>query len=195
MTVVDFGSQTRSFTGLQYVYLKRNWNSTWTLYPEVHCSEAVWCLSPTMPTATLIYDYGFVKGFGTSYPAITRKLDVVGWYVKVMMQTDTVVDTWNTWYGTVGHVEDEHRGIVTHSGAPLATGRQTIHCYGLEKLLDNDYLAESYVDVGNAQPIVVQLPVTFNRSGRPNMNDRQEERSHQQGQAVEILAANPQLSR
>jgi len=172
-TTVDFGSQRLAAVGIQRVYLRQKWQDSWELYPDLHCLEATWCLSPSMPTATLQWDYGFTTGLSSLYYARAAKLDVNGWYAKVMMQTDVIADTWNTWYGVVNQIEDEHQGIVTVGGIPLATGRQTLHCYGLEKLLDTEYLSESWVDNGDEQAICVQLPIEFNARGKPNMNDRE----------------------
>jgi hypothetical protein len=171
-TTVTFAADQRRAVGQQYVYLKQKWQDSWVLYYDTHCLDATWCLSPSMPTATLTRDYGAVKGFGTTSYTNTSRLDVLGWYVKVVMETDTVAGTTATWYGVISHDEDEHKGFVKVGETTLATGTQTLHCYGLEKLLDTEYLSESWVDTGAEAPIVVQLPITFNRNGRPNKNDR-----------------------
>ena len=172
MTTVDFSYNQRRAVGQQYVYLKQKWQDDWTLYYDVHCSEATWCLSPSIPTATLVREYGYIKGLGTTTYTTTAKLDLIGWYVKVVMETDIIAGESNTWYGVVSHVDDEHRGIVTYGDVPLATGLQVLSCYGLEKLLDTEYLSESWVDTGNAFPMVVQLPIEFNSGGRPNRSSR-----------------------
>lgn len=171
-TTIDFGSKQRRTVGTQRVYLRQKWNDPWTLYLNLHATEVTWCLSPSMPTATLQWDYGWVKGLYDLAPYITQKLDVSGWYVKIVMETDVVAATSNTWYGVVEDQEDEHGGIVTKDGRSVASGVQTLHCFGMEKLLDQEYLSESWVDTGAAAPIVVQLPITFNRGGRPNRSNR-----------------------
>jgi|GEM_PF-2737116 len=175
MTIVNFGTKQLRATGKQFVYLKQKWQNDWTLYAEIHCTEATWCLSPTMPTAALRRDYGYIKQPGSAHYAAWPKVNPIGWYVKVVMQTEWVasVATWdtNTWYGIIGHVEDEPVGVVRYGAGPLATGTQTFHCYGLEKLLDTEYLSESWVNVGETMPAVVQLPIVFNRGGRANRSD------------------------
>lgn len=171
-TTVDFGTQQRRVVGNQYVYLRQTWQADWTLYPDLHCLEATWCLSPSMPTATLQWDYGWTKGRYDTQIGATQKLDVNGWYVKVVFEMNTVAGTTNTWYGVIEDAEDEHGGIVTFDGLSLASGRQTLHCYGMERLLDKEYLSESWVDIDQAAAIPVQLPICFNRGGRPNKNDR-----------------------
>lgn len=171
-TTITFAADQRQQVGQQYVYLKQKWQDSWVLYYDTHCLDATWCLSPSMPTATLTRDYGAVKGLVTSTYTSTAKLDILGWYVKVVMETDVAAGTYSTWYGTVSHQEDENKGLVTVGATTLATGTQTFHCYGLEKLLDTEYLSESWVDNGSTAPIVVQLPMTFNRGGQPNKNDR-----------------------
>lgn len=172
MTTIDFGSKQRRAVGNQLVYLRQKWNDSWVLYPNLHATEVTWCLSPSMPSATLQWDYGWVKGLYDLAPYITQKLDVSGWYVKIVMETNVLAGESNTWYGVVEDQEDEHGGIVTKDGRAVASGTQTLHCFGMEKLLDQEYLSESWVDTGAAAPIVVQLPITFNRGGRPNRNDR-----------------------
>ena len=170
-TLVDFGSQQRREVGSLYVYLREKWADAWDLYADLHCPEATWCLSPSMPTATLEWAYGWVKGLAQRQVSVVQKLDVNGWYVKVVMETDTLAGEQYTWYGVIEEIEDDHRGIVTAGGLSIANGWQTLHCYGLERLLDKEYLAESWVDVDRAAPIAVQLPIVFNRGGRPNKND------------------------
>lgn len=171
-TTVDFSTNVRRAVGQQYVYFRQKWQDSWVLYYDVHCTEITWSMSPSIPTAVLVRDYGFVKGLGVSTYSVDTKLDCTGWYVKVVMETNTVAGETSTWYGVVSHVEDEQMGTVSAFGTTAATGRQMIHCYGLEKMLDTEYLSESWVDNGNAAPLVVQLPVTFNKGGKPNRNDR-----------------------
>lgn len=172
MTIVDFGTQQNRAVGTQYVYLRQRWNDAWSWVPSVHCSMATWCLSPSMPTAILDYDYGVVKAASDRIYSVAQQLDVNGWYVKVVMETNTLAGEYSTWYGVVEHVEDEHGGIVSYQGQGVASGRQRLHCYGLERLLDKEYISESYVDIGEVQPLVVQLPIAFNARGLPNRNDR-----------------------
>lgn len=172
MTSVDFGYNQSRYTGTQLVYVKQTWSGVWVWYQHLHCLEATWCLSPSMPTATLVWDYGYVQPSNYRQYLPASKLSINGYYVKIVLQTNTVAGTSNTWYGVVSHIEDEQWGIAGTGDNARATGQQTFHCYGLEKLLDTEYLSESYVDTGAEAPIVVQLPIGFNRDGRPNMNDR-----------------------
>lgn len=166
MTVVDLSYNQLRTTGNQYVYLKDRWEDSWTLYPHLHCTSAVWSLAPTIPTATCVFDYGNVSQIGVkSFEPIT-KLNCLGAFIKIVLETDKAAGQSNTWWGVVCHVEDEQMGIVLGS----STGRQTITAYGLEKLLDTEYISESWVDNGEFRPRVIQLPVTFNRGGRPNKN-------------------------
>jgi hypothetical protein len=125
-----------------------------------------------MPTAAFLWDYGFVKATGTSTYTAVQRLNVLGWYVRVVLETDVLTGQTASWHGVVSHVEDEHKGIVTKFGATLATGTQVFHCYGMEKILDTEYLSESKVDIGTEEPLVIQLPLVFNGRGVPNRNDR-----------------------
>jgi hypothetical protein len=173
VTTVDLSYNQLRQTGNQYVYFRSRWENSWALAEAVHCIDATWCLSPTMPTATLVFDYGHCKPQFSRVYLPYSKSQTLGWYVKIVMQTDVAASETITWYGVVSHVEDEQMGVVESGGTRLATGRQLISCYGLPKILDTDYIAESWVDDGESDaPRVVQLPVTFNRSGRPNRNTR-----------------------
>lgn len=171
-TTVDFSKNALRFVGRQYVYFRRTWLESWTLYQDIHCTAASWATSPTLPAATLVREHGFVKTFGSNVYANLDKVDPIGYFVKIVMETDLSAGEHNTWYGIVTDVEDEHQGIVDYQGAKLATGVQTMYCLGLEKILDTEVIAESWADTGNATPDVFQLPITFNRGGRPNRNDR-----------------------
>jgi hypothetical protein len=177
MTTVDFGSQVRLGTGRQRIWLREVWSQAWVFYEDIHCLDATWALSPTMPTATLVYDYGHVKGYGERAYLQYDKLEVNGYYVRIGFEVDIDPDNlasgkWIYWYGVVQHIEDNAGGIITFNDVPLATGSQTLHCYGMEKLLDTEYIAESYVDWDDEAAGVVQLPICFNHWGRPNRNDR-----------------------
>jgi hypothetical protein len=164
VTVVDLSYNQLRYVGTQYVYLKDRWENDWTLYPHVHCTSAAWAVAPTMPTATCVFDYGMVSQIGVKSFEPVTKLNCIGSFIKIVMETDKAAGQSNMWYGIVSHVEDEQMGIV--GGQP--TGRQTITSYGLEKLLDTEYISESWVDNGDHAPVVIQCPVTFNRGGRPN---------------------------
>lgn len=170
-TTVDFSSKQLRAVGVQRVYFKQKWQDSWTLDLDSHCLEATWSLSPSMPTATIVRDYGYVKGQASTTYGALQKLDANGWYVKVYMETDLRAGEYTTWYGTVCSIDDEQMGLVTAFGTPLATGRQTIQCFGLEKMLDTEYLSESWVDINEDQPLVVQLPIAFNDRGVPNRGD------------------------
>lgn len=169
-TLVNLSTGGQRAVGIQRVYIKQTWAGGWLPLPESHCTEAAWCVSPTMPTATLVYDYGGVKNAGSPVYVIQTKLDILGWYVKVEMECEAA--SYMLWYGVVGHVEDHHYGIIPVNGVALASGQQTLHCYGLEKLLDGDSIADSFIDVDNEAGEWVNLPITFNEGGRPNRNDR-----------------------
>lgn len=175
MTTVDFSKDQLRTVGQQYVYLRQVWRDDWVLYSTIQCLDATWCLSPTMPTATITRDYGHIQQLDAGDYDIFAKMDIVGWYVKIVFQTEipagaTAYDT-KTWYGVVSHMEDENRGLVTYGIDTMATGNQTWQCYGLEKLLDTEVLKESWVNTGETSPLIVQLPITFNRNGAPNRSD------------------------
>jgi len=172
MTAVTLSSRIRRTVGAQEVYLREVWRYDWEVQPYLHCLEATWALSPTMPTATLEWPYGWIKREGTGNFVQVPKLDCLDFYVKVKMPLHSDAAVYRYWYGVVSHVEDTNHGIVTVNGLPRATGRQLLHCYGLERLLDTEMIAESWVDRGNASAEPVQLPVDFNARGRPNRNDR-----------------------
>lgn len=168
MVSVLLGSQINRTVGTCYVYLKQTWSDDWTLYPRLHCHEAVWSLSPSMPVATIESLYGFLKQEGETEYRLVDKLDVIGWYVKVVFEYDTTQLMEAEWHGVVVQVEDMHEGLVTVGTVTRATGIQTLHCCGLEKLLDTEYIHESAVDDGNTAVFWTALPIEFNRGAFPN---------------------------
>jgi tetratricopeptide (TPR) repeat protein len=74
-TLVNLSTGGQRAVGIQRVYIKQTWAGGWLPLPEAHCTEAAWCVSPTMPTATLVYDYGGVKNFGSPVYVRQVKLD------------------------------------------------------------------------------------------------------------------------
>ncbi|MFA5902288.1 MAG: hypothetical protein WC829_24625, partial [Hyphomicrobium sp.] len=123
MTLVAFGRDRVLRVGRQFVSVRQKWGDPWQLNYDLHCLEVAWALSPTMPTATLNYDYGFVQGLAQPAYVAKPKLNLNGWYVKIVLEMDwdetqSIYNT-NTWYGVIEHIEDEHRGLVTHTGATI----------------------------------------------------------------------------
>lgn len=168
MPSLTLESQINRTVGQCRVYLKDNWGGAWVQYERVYATELTWSLAPSMPVATLMHFYGYVKDEWSTQYIARSKLDVNGWYVKVECDYNTdPVDT-VSWHGIVCQVEDTHEGLVTVDSLPRATGTQVLHCYGLEKLLDTEHIHESAVDVGDPAVIWSALPVTFNRDNFPN---------------------------
>lgn len=172
MTTVDFGSGGRRVVGPHYVYFRRRWTDSWTLYSEVDCTEAVWTVAPSINTATLTYDYGATKGLTSPAFSYSAPLDVQRWYVRVVFTTNTVTGEQANWYGVVSDVDDANGGLITLGGTTYASGRQTLYCHGMEKLLAMNDIRHSWVmntaTDGTTSEMKVDLPIAFNAYGKPN---------------------------
>lgn len=178
MTIVRFGSGGLRQVGGHTVEFRQRWVDDWSESSNAHCTDAAWALSPSMPTATIVWPYGVVKTTESNAYQVATKLTVSRWYVRVTFVTDVaeaaLADEDNPdrgmmrWYGVVSDVQDDQAGYVTSGGVNYATGQQTLHCYGLEYLLDQSSINNSwYYDFGD-MPESTDAVLTFNGDGRTN---------------------------
>jgi len=171
-TTITFSTDTPVPHITQKVYLRRLWSDTWTLYDDLWCTESTWACAPTINTATLVWFYGLLKNDDHALWETVTKLDVSRWYVKVLYEDDD--GNSRTWYGIVGDVDDEHQGHVYANRAWHASGQQTLHCYGMEHMLDREPVASSWCYDGDPDVLLeVDTPITFNKHGRGNRSESQ----------------------
>lgn len=146
----------------QRVYVRQRWADDWQLVPALHCAEAARTVAPTLPTATLIWLYGQVKTTADAGYQLYAKTDLKRWFIKVEFDSTTAGEPW-TWYGFVDDVVDQWGGEVDG----VATGREQLICYGLEKLLTENVIRDSHVQFQLAADVIGR-PLTFNHAGLPN---------------------------
>lgn len=166
---VYFGPGGIKTDGGHRVYLRQLWSGSWTLYQDIHCTDAVWSCAPSMPTAQLVRPYGMVKSHLSPAYIQNSKLDVARWYVKVVFTTNATTGATMTWYGVVSDIEDHHAGFVTYNDVERPTGQQVFQCFGLEQLLNQSEISSSWYlgDIDEPEK-ETSAALAFNDGGRPN---------------------------
>jgi len=162
MPSVDWGSSTLQFAGAQRVYVRQRWADSWTLQPNIWCSNVTWALLPSIPTAELSLEYGRVMPHGTTAFATQNKIDIGGWWIKIEVDA---ADGMLTWHGFIDEIVDEQGGVT----GGVASGVQRWIAYGMVQILAHTYFTRSrwwhepyafFRWSGSAIP--------FNDDGKPN---------------------------
>ena len=160
--------------GAQRVYFRTNWADDWTLVDYVHCSEVVWSTSPTMPTASLIWDYGSIKRDDKfSLETVAKFAQAQRAFVKI--EFDTEGGTVREWCGTYEIDEDTHEGAFERDGNDIASGRSVLTCYGFDKML-SDFVVDTtvYKDQNDGEIKTAGYAHAFNSRGKPNRTAQRE---------------------
>ena len=171
-TTVDFGSGGDAVQATtQSISVRQLWTDDWTDL-DLYCTSATWTCAPNMSTATCLWTYGWIKPTGETqwgYRAKRDESQFSRWYIRI---TFTVGTDTRIWYGVIADVDDEHRGHVQINGNEYESGEQTLHCYGMEYLLDQEPIASSWCYDGDpANLLRIDAPVIFNKNGRGNRTD------------------------
>lgn len=170
-TTITFGPGGIRNVGDHRVYYRAAWADEWTQWTSMQAVNVVWSCAPTLPTATLLWRYGWIKQVDAATPAEVAKLaGVTSLYVKIEIDATYSGGSWSTatWYGILSFADDQLGGS-TFRGAPvnvIATGEQTFTCYGLEKLLVDHIIRTSWVAFGATD--FIGRGLTFNRRGIGN---------------------------
>ena len=70
--------------GTAKVYIRTNRGVAWVQVTDLWPTEVVWCASPSMPTATLIWHYGRQTSFSsTTFSDVLRKTGYERKYVAI----------------------------------------------------------------------------------------------------------------
>lgn len=164
--IVNWGNPTLTTSTTQQVYVRRRWADPWVLNDAIWAVERSWSLLPSIPTATLVYDYGKVLPHGSSSWLNRGKLDVDGWYVKIV---DTCADGAVTWVGYIDEIGDEQGGLVGLGPSGVATGRQTFVAYSVVQALAHEVVTRTrWNDVQNSVDRWAGSAGTFNAGGKGN---------------------------
>jgi hypothetical protein len=175
-TTVTLGGGTIRNTVTHAVYVRQEWSFEWTLAPYIHCDEATWCVAPTMPTATLVCEYGEIARPGALQFSKESRRDYQRFYVKVVFAIGDgeTLDGTKTWYGIVELTDDQKGGAKVYTNAAgetlvVATGEQTWQAFGLEQLLAVHTIRNSVVkDAVHTTTVTVKRGVCFNEDGKAN---------------------------
>ena len=142
----------------QAIYTRALWADQWELASGLHCEEAVWSVAPSISTASLVDDWGQIAGeHATSHAATARTTTLRDRYVKIVFNMELCDGSWTimNWYGVCRLQED----------TPLG---QRWTCYGLEVLLAEHYVVNSWWRKSGEVPDQIERGLTFNRGGKPN---------------------------
>ena len=181
-TKITFGGSLIEDVGQCRVWTRDRWRDEWALVEHIAAEEVTWCCAPSLPVATLRWDYGRILRAGSGEFATVKKLD---WkfpkYVKIEAQCvftpgqDPGDDgTWSTrtWYGVAQLATDATDGaVIDDSGdepTTVATGTQTILAYGLEILLDRERINFTAFQDADGEQTCDGLRPTFNDRGVKN---------------------------
>ncbi|MHB8862042.1 MAG: hypothetical protein ACYC6N_06530 [Pirellulaceae bacterium] len=179
------------------VAVREKWGESWLPYPKLYPLEVTWSVAPTLPVAVLEMDYGSIRQphrttdaegnetFGFETVTKWSATNLIGWFVRIKCETlyaetftGDVLDSARYWYGVIEEAHDEQGGVdevtvINEAGLPEQVarchGRVTLVAYGLEKLLADHQILNSYHDgtktrfKGVAE--AVGIPFDFNRAG------------------------------
>lgn len=140
------------------VFVRRAWTDDWVWLPFMFCTEAKESLAPSMPSATLVANFGSIARAEFGSYTIWNPYFVNGAYVKVVAFT-----RWsraNIWYGVI-----DTETVVPHGNTNFPQGQQTYTAYGLEHLLNRRPMFGSYTDNGVGSGVTFcDRSVIFNKA-------------------------------
>jgi hypothetical protein len=145
------------------VYAKLNWGDAWEEKTGVFCTNATWACAPNFPEATLHYRYGLGRLNENSATTLWNEIDLPTLaYVKIVFRARKLdVDETEEdmiWVGVAGRLVDEVFGRGDTPGSPAPTGPldivqqpvdagiQNINCVGLEWILQQHTIHDSWMD-------------------------------------------------
>lgn len=150
---ITFGSDL-AIAGTYRIYLRQRWDDEWVENTKIKLETVTWTANPSVPTASLSYQYGPALERGTSTPSLRTRLSIEGWFVK--LSVDCPESTTREWVGYVDAIGESDQGVVTYDGSPRATGKQSFACLGIINVLQYVSTEQSFVEVNNTTPQSVQ---------------------------------------
>lgn len=180
ITQLEFLPYTSASAVTHRVYLRQNWQDDWTYAPWLFCDQATWACAPTIPTAQLDWDVGYIIQQGMQQAAWYDVLDVGRWFVKIESGCHTAFGTplkvgidpdavaKLRWDGILEVSQEMLDGIFAPGGAGdgAKTGHQKLTAYGLAQMLartpmDGHWWAET---ASPASTHFSEHPAIFNRA-------------------------------
>jgi hypothetical protein len=173
---IDLKTRNSIEVGWQVVSTAPRWADAWVEQPYLHCLEAIWSAAPTLPTATLVFDYGLIrKEDSIEFKALAKKTGLSRGVVKIEFFThQNAAGEWQskTWYGFIELEVDDLLGTYVDATANpkinQATGHQTFVCYGLEWPLTVNTVERSFFKNNDGDPVFTARRIPFNSHNKGN---------------------------
>ena len=175
-TVVTFGPGGRNQVGACRVYERSSWSADWTEVDYLDVLDVTWAMGPSIPTATLQWNYGAIRQRGArDFATVARRDWTWPKYLKIEVECeyDAELETWSTrtWYGLLEMESEQLDGITLDGAMATATGTQVFHAFGLETLLAKTKIDRTFHQAAASDTkYEVLARVAFNSGGRPNRN-------------------------
>jgi len=141
------------------VQVRQTWGSTWQPSSYLVPVSAIDCSAPTIPRAEFRFAYGNIKREDTAVFAIESPLDLVDWFVRILIHTDGK-DSVTLWHGVLTDDSDGMLGVAA-DGNP--SGDQAMIAYGLEHLLDLDSISGAMVRTAGGSELEIGRLLPFNQ--------------------------------
>lgn len=185
MTTVEFkgdGDKAIEY-GPPVVYTRANWADAWIEDTTIQCVHATWSTGRSFSTATLVRYYGRFQSYVDEAPEIRDKdPDMPKRFVKIKIPTEKPANSidyeYREWFGVMDLVEDDQHGVelVANPVAPgdpptfsaIANGVQTVTCFGMEKLLAESPITNSYFLNGTGSVTELKRGLATNKGEKWN---------------------------
>jgi hypothetical protein len=163
------------------VYRADTLGSDWEEVPYLYVDDLAIRAAPGIDDCRLTYLYGSICHPGETEFEQFEPLDLVGSYLKVLLEGANVDGDDVTWYGLVEIDDTTPLGSGPQSDEPR--GRQRFTAFGLLRLLERSLILSSQIDASQATPlptqaVMVEYGEQFNELGKANKN-RQGNRAEQ----------------
>lgn len=168
------------------VYVRTRWSDDWVEVPYLYAANVHFALSPTLPHATLVYEYGQIcrpdRDQIFEYPPLLLP-DRVWVKVEIDQPDNSEGDARPplVWYGRTHTENREQMGSVTGWARDLdsstleertsRTGGQIFQCFGLEFDLDLAPVVTSYFRKASSADVEIGRAIAFNRGGGNRVTD------------------------
>lgn len=179
---IDFnGAGDRIVVADYTTYRRISWTADdeWTAEKNLHALECTWCLAPSLPVATLRWDFGQLRQLFEPSNAGQAKLWRRGEYYAVERLTAArqnlvkiVHGDGRTWVGVLEFETEEQGGAAVVDKRLFDSGVQHWHAYGLERLLQVDTINSGVVEnTAGDDTTTTRHGLTFNDNGEPNRSE------------------------
>ena len=156
--VRDFPAQT--------VYVRATHAAAWEAIDYLYCERLTECLSPQVPTAELVWDYGKIRQAGKEAEAACQRQDFKDYQVRIKIADG---DDFKYWHGVILDTGDARGGALTEGDDRLLIGQQRFMAYGFEAVFDRVFVDSSFVKNNYTGSIYqVRRGLEFNAENKHN---------------------------